>query len=139
MSADEATPADAVLELSRRALALVLADISRTTCWNPVVRLEPWMDGDVRISVDGGFGTPPSVWQRTEPEVIAEIADYMQEMLDQNPSIWPVCGKHDVGLHAEVRERTAVWWCRLGRHVVSEIGRLNAADCAPQPPFGPLD
>jgi hypothetical protein len=37
----------------------------------------------VRIVVDGGF-TAPSMWERTEPEAIAEVADYVQEQLDQD-------------------------------------------------------
>ncbi len=119
-----------LVALAQRAVDLVLVDVHRTSSWQPTVLVDVWMGNGVRISVDGGF-TAPSMSARTEPESIAEVADYIQEQLDQSPSIWPVCAAHDVGLHAEVRDGRPVWWCRLGGHRVGLIGELDPADCAP--------
>jgi hypothetical protein len=112
--------------LAEEAVAMVLADLHRTTELRPQVEVDVWMDASVRISIDGGF-TAPSMWEVDQPEAFAEVADYFQEHLDQHPilgSIWPVCGQHDVGLHAEVHDGLAVWWCRLGDHAVARIGAL---------------
>jgi hypothetical protein len=117
------------LALANDAVTTVLADLHRTTDARPVVEVDSWMDSSIRISIDGG-STAPSMWEIEQPEALAEVADYFQEQLDQDPiigSIWPVCAEHDVGLRAEVRQRQAVWWCRLGDHVVATIGQLGAA------------
>jgi len=69
------------------------------------------------------------MWEVEQPEAFAEVADYFQEQLDQHRllgSIWPVCSEHDVGLHAEVHDGQAVWWCRLGDHAVATVGALDA-------------
>ena len=118
---------DHQLALANDAANSVLADLHRTTDARPVVEVV-WMDSSIRITIDGGF-TGPSMWAVEQPEVLAEVADYFQEQLDQDPiigSIWPVCPDHDVGLHAEVRGGKAVWWCRLGRHTVATIGEFGA-------------
>ena len=115
--------------LANEAVTTVLADLHRTTASRPVVEVDVWMESSIRISIDGGF-TAPSMWEVELPAALAEVADYFQEQLDQDPilgGIWPVCGKHDVGLHAEVHDGRAVWWCRLGHHAVATIGELGAA------------
>ena len=119
---------DHQLALANDAANTVLADLHRTTNARPVVEVDVWMDSSIRISIDGGF-TAPSMWEVEHPEALAEVADYFQRQLDQDPiigSIWPACADHDVGLHAEVRGREAVWWCRLGEHAVATIGDLGA-------------
>jgi hypothetical protein len=130
VSTREPDSMEQLVALAQRAVDRVLADVRRTTSWRPTVLVDVWMGNSVRISVDGGF-TAPSMSASTEPESIAEVADYVQEQLDQNPSIWPVCGVHDVGLHAEVRDGRPVWWCRLGGRAVNLIGELDPANCAP--------
>jgi hypothetical protein len=115
--------------LAKETVAMVLADLHRTMDVRPVVEVDVWMESSIRISIDGGY-TTPSMWEVEQPEAFAEVADYFQEQLDQNPilgSLWPVCGDHDVGLHAEVHDGRAVWWCRLGDHVVATIGALGAS------------
>ena len=114
--------------LANDAVTAVLADLHRTTELRPQVEVDVWMESSIRISIDGGF-TAPSMWEVDRPEAFAEVADYFQEHLDQHPvlgSIWPVCAQHDVGLHAEVRNGLAVWWCRVGGHAVATIGALEA-------------
>jgi hypothetical protein len=120
---------DHQLALASDAAATVLADLHRTTDARPVVEIDVWMDSSIRIAIDGCF-TAPSMWEVEQPEALAEVADYFQEQLDQDPiigSIWPMCADHDVGLHAEVHGGQAVWWCRLGKHAVATIGELGAA------------
>jgi hypothetical protein len=94
------------------------------------MRVDKWEGGSVRIIVNNGF-TAPSMWERTEPEAIAEVADYVQEQLDQELGCWPICDAHDVGLHADARDGVAVWWCRLGEHAVAPIGELGASTETP--------
>jgi hypothetical protein len=117
------TNLDELLAVARRAVARVVADLHRTTAERPSVAVDAWQGSSVRIVVNGGF-TAPSVWERTTPEAIAEVADYIQEQLDQDLGCWPVCEAHNVGLHAEARDGVAVWWCRLGEHRVAAIGEL---------------
>ena len=80
----------------------------------------------VRIVINDGY-TAPSMWALDKPEAFAEVADYFQEQLDQSGAgAWPTCDEHNVGLHAEVWDGTAVWRCRLGKHIVAVIGELDA-------------
>lgn len=113
--------------LAEEAVAMVLADIHRTTELRPQIEVDVWMESSIRISIDGAF-TVPSMWEVEQPEAFAEVADYFQEHLDQHPilgSIWPVCSEHDVGLHGEVHDGLAVWWCRPGDHAVATVGALD--------------
>ena len=114
-----------LLALAQRAVDLVVADVHRTTAEHPRIVVSAWMDDGVCIEVNGGF-TAPSMWATREPAAIAEVADYIQEQLDGELGCWPVCGGHGVGLHAEVRDDSAVWRCRLGDHTVALIGDLES-------------
>jgi hypothetical protein len=111
--------------LANDAVTAVLADLHRTTAFRPVVEVDVWMEGSIRISIDGGF-TTPSMWEVEQPQAFAEVADYVQEQMGQKLGRWPVCGLHDVGLHPEVHGGRAVWWCRTERHAVAPIGELGA-------------
>jgi hypothetical protein len=51
----------------------------------------------------------------------------MQEQLD-SWGVWPGCVEHDVGLHSEIRDGKAVWYCRLGKHTGALIGKLSPDD-----------
>jgi hypothetical protein len=84
------------------------------------------MEHDVCIEVNNGF-TAPSMWATSEAEAIAEVAEYVQDQLDQSLRCWPVCTRHDKGLHAEVRDGNAVWRCRFGEHTVALIGDLGSS------------
>ena len=112
------------LSLANQAVTAVQADLHRTTAMRPSVEVDIWMGNSIRISIDGGCSAP-SIWEVDRPEAFAEVADYFQEQLDQE--CWPVCQQHDVGLHGEVHDGTAVWWCRLGRHSIARIGELGSA------------
>jgi hypothetical protein len=112
------------LELTNLAARAVLADLHRTTSLKPDVVVDEWMDSGIRIAIDESY-TAPSVWEIGEPELLAEVADYFQEQLDQTLGCWPTCPRHDDGLHAEVRDGRAVWWCRRLEHSVAPIGSLG--------------
>ena len=83
------------------------------------------MGNGIRISIDDGY-TAPSMWAVERAEAFAEVADYFQEQLDQSGAgAWPVCERHDLGLHAEVHDGMAVWWCRRFQHAVAPVGSLG--------------
>ncbi len=57
---------------------------------------------------------------------LCDIAEIVQEDVTEAYSeAWPTCVHHGVGAHAELHAGRAVWWCRTGEHVVSEIGMLG--------------
>jgi hypothetical protein len=98
--------------------------IHRRTPLRPAVVVDVWKENAIRISINGG-STTPSMFESERPKAFAEVADYFQEQLDQSGAgAWPVCDRHDLGLHAEVRDGVAVWWCRKFQHVVAPIGSL---------------
>lgn len=115
------------LNVAELAVALTLADLQRTTSWQPDVELSI-SDNAVEITVDGHTRAPATTadpWD--EATIVCEIAEIIQEDVSEwNSEVWPMCDRHGVGLHAEVQARRAVWRCRKGEHVVSEIGMLGA-------------
>jgi hypothetical protein len=108
--------------LANAAVRVVLGDVHHTTTWRPLVEVDVWMGNSIRISIDGGFQAP-SMWEVEEAAAVAEVADYFQ---DQFGECWPVCRDHNAGLHAEVRDGQAVWWCRPGKHAIAVIGELKS-------------
>lgn len=112
---------DDLLALAEEAVETTLADLHRTSSVRPKVVVEPLGNHTLRISVDGNY-SDPSMHATTRAAALAEVAGIFQDQLDHE--CWPVCGKHEVGLHAEVYEGVAVWRCRLGGHFVARIGEL---------------
>lgn len=114
------------LDGAERAVALTRADVQRTTSWQPKVELST-SDNAVEITVDGHTRAPATTadpWD--EATIVRDIAGIIQEDISEwHSEVWPMCDRHGVGLHAEVQVRRAVWWCRKGEHVVSEIGMLG--------------
>lgn len=117
----------ALLDVAKLAMALTLADAQRTTGWQPQVELST-LDNAVGITVEGHTRVPATTadpWDQAM--IVRDIAEIIQEDVSEwNSEGWPTCDLHGVGLHAEVQARRAVWWCRKGEHVVSEIGMLGA-------------
>jgi len=113
------------IALANDALAAVLADLDRTSAFHATVLVDTYEDV-IRITVNDGY-TTPSMRAVDRPEAFAEVAGYFQEQTDQELRCWPVCADHDVGLHPEVHDGAAMWWCRLGDHGVSAIGALGLA------------
>jgi hypothetical protein len=62
-----------------------------------------------------------------DPEATREIADYLQGEIMEDSAVWaawPTCPEHHNGLHAQVHDDAAVWYCRTGNHAVAAIGHL---------------
>jgi hypothetical protein len=110
--------------LANEAVTAVLADLDRTSTFRATALVDVAWENTIRITINNGY-TTPSMFAVERPEALAEVADYFQEQLDQELRCWPVCDRHDFGLHAEVHEGTAVWWCRPMRHTVATIGSLG--------------
>lgn len=115
------------LDASELAVALVLADVHRTTKWQVEVELATFGNA-VEITVEGHTRAPATdsdPWD--QHAIVSDIAEIIQEdVTEWRSEVWPVCASHGVGAHAEVQAGRAVWWCRSGQHVVSEIGLLGA-------------
>ncbi|MFJ1792812.1 hypothetical protein [Kitasatospora griseola] len=55
------------------------------------------------------------------------LAVLMQEsLLERTWQVWPVCPRHDLGVHGSQRAGAAVWWCAGdGGHVLAPVGELS--------------
>ncbi len=117
-----------LLARARRDVGVVLSDFERSCGgWNPVVEV-PRDRGATRIIIDGSF-VSPSATATSEPELLVEIASYIQShAVEHLWSAWPVCVSYSIGLHPEVHGNVAVWWCKIGAHVVAHIGELPGKD-----------
>jgi hypothetical protein len=112
------------LELATDNVEVVLADVRRTTGFQPNVTVDSYMSV-VRIAYGRNY-TTPSVHADSNPEALAETADYLQDhVVEDLWSPWPVCPVHDVGVYSEVHDGAAVWWCRSGSHLVAPVGQLG--------------
>ncbi len=60
---------------------------------------------------------------------LTSLAIMIQEsLLERTWRVWPVCPRHDLGVHGSKREGTAVWWCAGdGGHMLAPIGELSHA------------
>jgi hypothetical protein len=113
------------LALAEEAAAAALHDLEIATDLRPRVAVEDHDGLGVRIWINGGY-TAPSMLALDKPEAFAELADYFQGQLDQSGAgAWPVCDRHDLGLHAEVHDGVAVWWCRKFQHAVAPVGHFG--------------
>lgn len=118
---------DRALALARRCTEAVLRDLETTTGIAPTsaVDRDEW-HGGVRIVIDGGY-TAPSMTCTEPADALVEVADYIQSQLTYDLGFaWPVCGLHDLGLHARLHGGVPSWWCP-GDHIVAPIGGLSSA------------
>lgn len=115
------------LELVKANVETVLRDVERTTDLRPNVTVDSYMS--IVMIAYGRSSTTPSVLAIANPEALAETADYLQDHIVEDLwSPWPVCPLHDVGVYSEVRDGTAVWWCRVGAHLVAPVGLLGTTN-----------
>ena len=48
-----------------------------------------------------------------------------ESLLERTWRVWPLCPRHDLGVHGSERNGTAVWWCAgEGGHVLAPVGEL---------------
>jgi hypothetical protein len=114
------------VKLAEDNVKIVLSDVDRSIGLRPRVTVDTYRTA-VRIAYDDSY-TTPSVFAESNPQALAETADYLQKHVAEDIwSPWPVCPIHDVGVHAEVRDHAAVWWCRFGTHLVAPVGMLGLA------------
>jgi hypothetical protein len=100
--------------------------VHRTSPWRPGVTLSD-KDGCIAITVEGHTRGATTADPLDEPQILCEIADHIQEDLCESKTVvWPTCARHDVGLHAEVHDGQALWWCHFGDHPVAAIGALGS-------------
>ena len=111
--------------LAKINVPVVLLDVERTTGLRPKVTIENYRGG-VLISCNGG--TAPSVSARSNPEALAETADYLQELVAEEvgtagqATLWPVCSTHSRMLRGVVDGAEAVWKCPRGTRGVPDWG-----------------
>jgi hypothetical protein len=59
-------------------------------------------------------------------EALVEIGEVVQdEVIDRDQEVWPVCDRHQAGLHPRLVAGRAVWWCSPGDHVLRGIGTVS--------------
>lgn len=117
------------LALAQANVAVVLADIERTTELRPRVTIDAYRSV-VRIAYDNGW-TTPSVRATSNPDALIETADYLKELIveDEGWLPWPLCPDHEIGgVKAEVHDGTVVWWCTFVDHLVAPVGHLGLTD-----------
>ncbi|MFJ4851076.1 MULTISPECIES: hypothetical protein [unclassified Streptomyces] len=50
-----------------------------------------------------------------------------ESLLEQTWQVWPVCPRHDLGVHGSERDGKVVWWCAgEGGHVLAPVGELSS-------------
>jgi hypothetical protein len=103
------------VSLAKINVSVVLLDVERTTGLRPSVTVENYRGGVMILCYDGG--TAPSVSARSNPEALAETADYLQEHVAEEvgtagqATLWPVCLTHSRMRRADVDAAEAVWNC----------------------------
>lgn len=127
--ADDTDPETAELALAaERALAPVLEDLART-CDIPASIWVTSTDGHPQVCVRtaDSHGCASAPIDEDSEIAKAEMADYVQsQLMDVGVDhFWPTCVEHNRGLHAAVRDGTAVWFCRGGDHTVAAVGTLG--------------
>jgi hypothetical protein len=129
MTASEDPLARAAFEvLGDLAVAATLADLSRTSSFHVHESAADMRERWIEYGLQWDFREYRAADPVSTPSgAIAHFADHFQEENDQTSlRCWPVCERHDVGLHPEVQDHLAVWVCRFGKHTVSPIGELGA-------------
>ena len=114
------------IEMAERAVQVVLTDLHRTTDRRPIVTVDSYSDG-LRLTVGMDYVGPSIDRDLTEPEMVQEVADYLQDqVMRDHVTVWPTCPRHNIGLHPDLVDGVATWCCRYGGHQVATIGELAA-------------
>lgn len=128
MADDEDSEIAELVRAAERALAPVLEDLARTC----EIAASIWVTGDdgyplVWVSNGESLGYSSAPIHEDHEMTKAEMADYVQEQLMDIgvDRFWPTCVEHDRGLHAEVHDGMAVWFCRGGDHTIAPVGLLG--------------
>ena len=122
------------LETLRAALRIVARDLpTRGIEGEPEIEvLEDWfpVGAGVRLADGerlnwGGHILPGMCDDPTR--ALTSLAIMVQEsLLERTWQVWPVCPRHDLGVHGSERDGTAVWWCAGdGGHILAPVGELS--------------
>jgi len=116
------------VEVASRAVTAVRADLARATSVPIDLAVEEDEWGGTRLAVNGRRSGEP-IWGIDTAKVLVQVADDIQTeladiVIQGRTRFWPECTRHNAGLHAELRDGRAVWWCRGGDHESGEIGHL---------------
>jgi hypothetical protein len=113
------------MDLARRAIELLLADVQRTTeLPNPKVKLR--LDDGILIASYKGSYNAPVLRSIRAPEAICEVTENLRDhIIEDLWAAWPLCPAHQVGLYAEPINGRAEWYCRAGQHSVDAVGELR--------------
>ncbi len=124
------------LETLRAALGIVARDLA-TRGIEGEPEIEVLQDcfpvgAGVRLA-DGellNWGGPVLPGMCDDPAVaLTSLAIMIQEsLLERTWQVWPVCPRHDLGVHGSQRDGAAVWWCAGdGGHMLAPVGELSPA------------
>ena len=120
------------LQLIAHAIALVEADLRRTTTLTPLIEIRTLDDDVVAVTYNGSYQTPVLRSIR-DPEAICEVADNIRDQVvdellwsnhDEPWRAWPLCSRDGLYLDPLLIDGQAVWHCRVGKHTISTIGQL---------------
>jgi len=116
-------------------LAVAAADL-RATGLDGRVELVVLEGGDppnAYVRYNNNFGSTsgitPSEGDGSDPVAgLVLVADELQDaVMESLFAVWPVCPRHDRGVHPRVIDNRAVWRCEAGSgHVVADIGRWGS-------------
>jgi hypothetical protein len=122
------------LETLRAALRVMARDLTtRGIEGEPEIEvLEDWFPVGAGVRLADGvrlnWGGPILPSMCDDPAVaLTGLAVMTQEsLLERTWRVWPVCPRHDLGVHGSERNGTAVWWCAgEGGHVLAPVGELS--------------
>ncbi|MEV0480528.1 hypothetical protein AB0I69_07890 [Streptomyces sp. NPDC050508] len=122
------------LETLRAALRVMARDLTtRGIEGEPEIEvLEDWFPVGAGVRLADGvrlnWGGPILPNMCDDPAVaLTSLAVMTQEsLLERTWRVWPVCPRHELGVHGSERNGTAVWWCAgEGGHVLAPVGELS--------------
>jgi hypothetical protein len=122
------------LETLRAALRIVARDLA--TCGiegEPEIEvLEDWfpVGAGVRLAdgerLNWGGHILPSMCDDPTTALTSLAVVIQESLLERTWKVWPVCARHDLGVHGSERDGEAVWWCAGdGGHVLAPVGELS--------------
>jgi hypothetical protein len=125
VSSDPSPNLRELLVLAESVKTRVIADLERSSWPGPPISV--FIENEWIHIRTNGHETGPHVLEDSE-EFVAQVADVIWDgLVDIDPAaLWPVCRSHDFGLHAQVHDGHAVWWCNgAGGHSEGRIGSLG--------------
>jgi hypothetical protein len=75
-----------------------------------------------------GLGPWDAAGRRSPADTLVLVADELQDaVMESLFAAWPVCPKHQLGVHPRAAHDKAVWWCSSGQgHVIAVVGKWGS-------------